>query len=455
MSDEKRVKFVVHSDGSVPAAGDIETGRLLEENPQQPERRPCRGRVFCAKFFRFFFRFILSFLLFRAIIHIVRYDGGPRKLWHGCDGMGGDHPHHGPPGYHHGPHHDRPHGPHHGPPHGRLPGGNGLAPMYNIPKPKPFRGSATWQPSYYGLNSEAMSALVSGKLPATNIGSIFRPSGETCIPTVPVDGLEQFSFNATQFNSITHRVMGNIGSDVFVEATSDSSASFEVHVVVSDPELAKDISLTESRNEEGQIVFQLSGPKWLGQNKCAYARIVLKIPDTTTDLAALRSNFIYGGYKLDKALAHAINFGDFEVNAAVSSIITPPVRASNVVINTVSGTIHGYYRISNSVAVHSVSGKIDVGVNVHKADKSTIVAESVSGSVAVRVAGGFDGSFSARTINGEVEVDDVSDGSNRLHFDKNLSRVKTGTFGPGGNTRAGDSTLKAGVINGDVSVEFE
>ncbi|KAJ2487126.1 hypothetical protein IWW37_005352 [Coemansia sp. RSA 2050] len=450
MSDEKRVKFVVHSDGSVPAAGDIETGCLLEECPQQPERHQCRGRVFCAKFLRFFFGFIFYFLLFRTVIQIVRHSDGLRKLWHGCDGMGGGHPHHGPPGHHHGSHH----GPH-GPPHGRLPGGNELAPMYNIPRPKPFRGSADWQNPYYGLNSVAMSALVSGKLPATDIGSIFRPNSESCIPTIPVDGLERFSFNATQFNSITHRVMGNIGSDVYVEATTDSSASFEVHVMVSDPEIAKDISLTEGRNEEGQIVFQLSGPKWLGQNKCAYARIVLKIPDTTTDLAALRSNFIYGRYKLDKALAHAINFGDFEVNAAVSSIITPPIRASNVVINTVSGTIHGYYRISSSAAVHSVSGKIDVGINVHKADKSTIVAESVSGSVAVRVAGGFDGSFSARTINGEVAVDDVSDGSNRLHFDKNLSRVKTGTFGPGGNTRAGDSSLKAGVINGDVSIEFE
>ncbi|KAJ2014413.1 hypothetical protein GGI14_004864, partial [Coemansia sp. S680] len=54
-----------------------------------------------------------------------------------------------------------------------------------------------------------------------------------------------------------------------------------------------------------------------------------------------------------------------------------------------------------------------------------------------------------------VEVEDDSDGSNRLHFDKNLSRVKTGTFGPDSNTRAGDSSLKAAVINGDVAIEFE
>ncbi|KAJ2827780.1 hypothetical protein FBU31_003085 [Coemansia sp. 'formosensis'] len=300
-----------------------------------------------------------------------------------------------------------------------------------------------------------MSALVNGKLPATDIDSLFYPGGETCIPTIPVDGLEQFTFDTTEFSSITHRVMGNIGSDVYVEPTSDSSASFEVHVVVSDPEIAKDISLTESRNEEGQIVFQLSGPKWLGQNKCAYARIVLRIPNTVTDLVALRSNFIYGKYKLDKSLAHAIKFGDFEVNAAVSNIVTPPIRANNIVVNTVSGTIHGHYRISNTASVHSVSGKIDVGVNVRKADKSTIVVESVSGAVAVRVAGGFDGTFTARTINGEVEVEDGSDGNNRLHFDKNLSRLKTGTFGPDSNTRAGESSLKAAVINGNVSVEFE
>ncbi|KAJ2871548.1 hypothetical protein GGH93_004729 [Coemansia aciculifera] len=439
MSDEKRVKFVVHSDGTIPAAGDIETGCLLEEIPQQPERRQCRGRAFWTRFFRGFFIFIFYFLLIRAVTNVVKNNGGWRKMWHGCDGMGGDHPHRGPPG-HHGPHHH---------------GDNEFTHVYAIPKPKPFRGAAKWDNPYARMNPEAMSALVSGKLAVTDVGSLFYPSGETCIPTIPVDGLEKYSFNTTEFNSITHRVTGNIGSDVYIESTSDSSASFEAHVMVSDPEIAKDISLTEGRNEEGKIVFQLSGPKWLGQNKCAYARIVLKIPDTVTDLVALRSNFIYGKYKLDKSLAHAINFGDFEVNAAVSSIVTPPIRAENIVINTVSGTIHGYYRISSSVSVHSVSGKIDVGVNVRKADKSSIVAESVSGSVTVRVAGGFDGTFLARTINGEVEVEDDSDGSNRLHFDKNLSRVKTGTFGPDSNTRVGDSSLKAAVINGDVSVEFE
>ncbi|KAJ2880107.1 hypothetical protein IWW38_006005, partial [Coemansia aciculifera] len=320
---------------------------------------------------------------------------------------------------------------------------------------KPFRGAAKWANPYNRINPVAMSALVSGKLAATDIGSLFYPGGETCIPTIPVDGLEKYSFNATEFNSITHRVMGNIGSDVHIVPTTDSEASFEVRVMVSDPEIAKDVSLTEGRNEEGKIVFQLSGPKWLGQSKCAYARIVLKIPDTVTDLVALNSNFIYGKYKLHKDLAHAVKFGDFEVNAAVSNIVTPPIHADNIVINTVSGAIHGHYRITSNVSVHSVSGKIDVGVNVRKADKSTIVAESVSGAVAVRVAGGFDGSFVARTINGQVEVEDDSDGSNRLHFDKNLSRVKTGTFGPDSNTRVGDSSLKAAVINGDVSVEFE
>ncbi|KAJ2744447.1 hypothetical protein GGI20_002955 [Coemansia sp. BCRC 34301] len=437
MSDEKRVKFVVHSDGTMPAAaqaGDIETGNLLEESPQQPERRQCRGRLFFAKFFKLLLIYTCCYMVGRMIGHAILSESGLRKLWRGCDGMGSEHPHHGN-------HHGRPH--------------HGHKEEYAIPQTKPFRGAAKWINPYARVNPEAMSALVSGKLAVTDIGSLFYPGGETCIPTIPVDGLEQYTFNATEFNSITHRVMGNIGSDVHIVPTSDSTASFEVRVMVSDPELAKDISLTEGRNEEGQIVFQLSGPKWLGQNKCAYARIVLKIPDTVTDLVALRSNFIYGKYRLDKDLAHAVKFGDFEVNAAVSSIVTPPIHADNVVVNTVSGTIHGYYRITSSVSVHSVSGKIDVGVNVRKADKSAIVAESVSGSVAVRVAGGFDGTFTARTINGEVEVEDDSDGSNRLHFDKNLSRVKTGTFGPDNDTRAGESSLKATVINGDVSVEFQ
>ncbi|KAJ1672120.1 hypothetical protein GGF38_000285 [Coemansia sp. RSA 25] len=436
MSDEKRVKFVVHSDGTIPAAaqaGDIETGNLLEASPQQPERRQCRGRAFFARLFKFLFIYMCGYMAARIIGHTIYSEGGLRKLWRGCDGMGGDRPSHG---HHHG--------------HKEEPGH-----VYAIARPKPFRGAAKWTNPYARVNPEAMSALVSGKLAATDIDALFYPGGEPCIPTIPVDGLEQYTFNATEFNSITHRVMGNIGSDVHIVPTSDSSASFEVHVMVSDPEIAKDISLTEGRNEEGQIVFQLSGPKWLGPNKCAYARIVLKIPDTITDLVALRSNFIYGKYKLDKDLAHAVKFGDFEVNAAVSSIVTPPIHADNIVVNTVSGTIHGYYRVTSGVSVHSVSGKIDVGVNVRKADRSTIVAESVSGSIAVRVAGGFDGAFTARTINGEVEVEDASDGSNRLHFDKNLSRVKTGTFGPDSDTRVGDSSLKAAVINGDVSVEFE
>ncbi|KAJ2885888.1 hypothetical protein IWW38_005277, partial [Coemansia aciculifera] len=94
MSDEKRVKFVVHSDGTIPVTGDIETGHLLEEGPQQPERRQCRGRLFLAKFFKVFLIYVCCYMVGRMIGRAMFSENGLRKLWRGCDGMGEEHPHH-------------------------------------------------------------------------------------------------------------------------------------------------------------------------------------------------------------------------------------------------------------------------------------------------------------------------------------------------------------------------
>ncbi|KAJ2741092.1 hypothetical protein H4S06_005960, partial [Coemansia sp. BCRC 34490] len=87
--------------------------------------------------------------------------------------------------------------------------------------------------------------------------------------------------------------------------------------------------------------------------------------------------------------------------------------------------------------------------------KSAISAGAVSGSVALRVAGGFEGSFSATTISGKAAVEDASDGSSRLRFDKDGNRSKKGTFGPEDAVNPGASSLRAVTVNGNVSVEFD
>ncbi|KAJ2009827.1 hypothetical protein GGI04_000143 [Coemansia thaxteri] len=497
MSDEKPVKYIVHADGHVPdlEAGAAETARLTEEQPQQPQRGSYKKRIL-----KGILKVSLVVLAINLMLILPAHREGDSlfspfgvdrlaKWWKDCGGMGGEHSRHGGdhahglqpfapvrrPGLGHPVDHrpsrpypmpvigaDQPfHRPLPKPLHGaakphRRPTRPYPMPLIGANKmTKPFRGAAKWNKPLAHINPGAMSALVNGKLPATMVDFLFSSGDRTCTPTIPVEGLEKSTFNATEFNKIVHRVVGNIGTDIHVESTTEPMAFFEVRALVSDPEVAEDIKLSETRSEDGEVVFQLTGPKWLGQGKCAHAAIVLRVPETVTDLVALRSSFVYGKYKLSKKLAHSIKFGDFEVNTAVGDIVTPPIYADNVVINTVSGNIHGHYLISSSASVHSVSGKIDIGVNVRKADRSSITAESVSGAVDVRVSGGFAGSFTARTINGEVEVEDVSDGSNRLHFDKDLRRVKTGTYGPENDSRAGESVLRAAVINGDVSVEFE
>ncbi|KAJ2390996.1 hypothetical protein H4S02_001557 [Coemansia sp. RSA 2611] len=376
--------------------------------------------------------------------------------------------------------HPRPH-----PPHRRPPFGHPLSPPhghyspyhphpgkpgYDKPKdltrfrPKPITSAAALTPALKlssafnhasHVNREALNRLIKGDLPATELGRMLLPGGDMCNPTVPVSGLETFTFDPAEFGKIVNKVVGGIGSDISITTTTDDKASLEVTAVASSEELAKEITLTNSTTSDGIVSFHLNGPKWLGKGQCAFANIVLKIPETTTNLVALRNNFVYGNIKVDRKIAHAITFGDFEINAALSPISVPSIRADNVIINSVSGGVHGYFHITNSIALHSVRGRIDAGVNVRKASKSSITAESVTGKVTLRVAGGFDGSFVARAIGGKVEVEDVSDGSSRMHFDKDFPRVKTGTFGPAESTRVGDSSLRATVVSGSVEVEFE
>ncbi|KAJ2353279.1 hypothetical protein GGF43_003535 [Coemansia sp. RSA 2618] len=305
------------------------------------------------------------------------------------------------------------------------------------------------------INRPVLNKLINGELAVSDLGKMLLPVGDVCIPTVPVSGLEKFKFDPAEFGKIVNKVIGGIGSDIHVTTTTDKEASLEVTAMASSEKLAEEITLTQTTDSSGMVSFHLSGPKWLGKDDCAFASVVLRIPETTTALVALRNNFVYGNIKIDRAIAHKITFGDFEINTAMSPIAVPPIRAANVAINSVSGGVHGYFHVSDSIAIHTVRGRIDAGVNVRRASKSTIAAESVSGKVALRVAGGFDGSFVARAIGGEVEVEDVSDGSSRLHFDKDFSRVKAGTFGPADSTRVGDSSLRATAVTGSVEIEFE
>ncbi|KAJ1807253.1 hypothetical protein LPJ75_004849, partial [Coemansia sp. RSA 2598] len=318
-------------------------------------------------------------------------------------------------------------------------------------------GSARWRSAFSRINPEAVSLLNTGKLAIDRVGALFHSSPEDmCIPKIPVPNIDSFTFNTTQLTKISNAVVGVIGADIRVVPTDSDEASYVAHVVASSEEIAGEIALVQSKNEEnGSVAFRLQGPKWLNKGECAYASIVIKLPRSTAAVDMLSNSYVYGNFKLDRELARHVTFGSFDVNAAVSSIATPPIRASDVTINTVSGSIRGHYIVSNGVSIHSVNGRIDAGINVHNAERSSVVAESVSGSVDLRIVGGFDGSFSARTISGNVEVEDMSDGSSRLHFDKNLSRVKTGTFGPADNTRSGESSLRATVVNGNVSIEFD
>ncbi|KAJ2373133.1 hypothetical protein GGI05_007520, partial [Coemansia sp. RSA 2603] len=275
-----------------------------------------------------------------------------------------------------------------------------------------LHGAAKWRGAFSRINTEAVALLNNGELAVSSIGSLFHTSAEDmCIPAIAVPDLDSFTFDPVELSKISSYVIGVVGADVRIEASDDKDASYTAHVMVSSSKIAEEISLTQTKGEDGSVVFKLQGPKWLPRGECAYASIVVKIPKTTKEIASLYTSYVYGNLKVDRALARQVTFGEFGVNAAVSSINTPPLRAADISINTVSGGIHGHYIVSNGVSIHSVNGKIDAGINVHNAERSNIVAESVSGSVALRIVGGFDGTFTARTINGAVEVEDMSDGT--------------------------------------------
>ncbi|KAJ2083221.1 hypothetical protein H4R24_000958 [Coemansia sp. RSA 988] len=330
------------------------------------------------------------------------------------------------------------------------------------PKPIKFTGSSDKLLAYNKnrltdrINPLALNLLSQGKLPAAKISSLFKSGrGDVCVPVVPVNGLENVSFNLSEFPKISNKVVNGIGADINVVKTTGSEASFEISAMASTQEIADKISLSVNKDSDGAISFELIGPKWLGKKDCAYAKIVLKIPESTTNLVALDNAYVYGNFRLDRDIARKVTFGDFSVNAAVSHISIPPIRAQNVMINSIVGGVHGFFHVSDSLNIHTVRSDVDVGVNVRKADKSTIKAESVSGQVSLRVAGGFDGSFSTSTITGQTEVEDASDGSGRLHFIRENPHRKAGTFGPADSMKPGQSTLHASSIAGNVQVEFE
>ncbi|KAI9504111.1 hypothetical protein BX070DRAFT_129195 [Coemansia spiralis] len=305
------------------------------------------------------------------------------------------------------------------------------------------------------VDPKSLMGLIQGSLPTFRLGSLLRPIGDVCIPTVPVSDIDPYTFDPTEFDKITHTVIGAIGSDISIVPTSDGKASYVVKAMASSQEIADKVSFVVDTDSEGNIKFKLHGPKLIGREDCIYANIVLKVPQSVANLTALNTNYIYGKFSLDRKVAHDVVFGDFAVNAAVGPLSIPPVHANNARINVISGDIHGFYHITEGASINTVNGKIDVGVNVSKASKSDISAASVSGTVSLRVAGGFDGKFSASTLNGKVVIEDASDGSNRLHFDKDYGRSKSGTFGPENEGQAGESSLKASAVNGNVSVEFD
>ncbi|KAJ1733805.1 hypothetical protein LPJ61_001393 [Coemansia biformis] len=450
MSDEKQALCAEHPDAEHPAAcvpqppADLEAGGC--------QRRQCdaraRGKCILKKALLIFAGYILVRVVLHAVVggpgmfHRVYHHGLAHSWGYGCDDAVPAVAHHRPHPWAHAD-------------------GDRKRPSTHI-RPKPIHFS---RPSKLGphtpsalasrINPEALTALIKGELPVARVADVFRHTAELCVPVVPVEGLEKVVFSPAEFGKISNRVVGGIGADVHIApATAGDEATFEVIAMASSQKIADQISLSVTKGSDGDISLQLDGPKWLGKGDCAYAKVVLRIPESVTVLPALRSSFIYGSITVDRALARAVAFGDFEIDAALSPIAVPPIRANNVVINSVSGGVRGYFHIGSSISIHSVRSDIDAGVNVHKASTAAIAAESLTGEVSLRVAGGFDGSFRVHTVTADVDVEDASDGSNRLHFDKDLARVKAGTFGPADSTRAGNSTLKASTVSGPVRVEF-
>ncbi|KAJ1956398.1 hypothetical protein EC988_001366, partial [Linderina pennispora] len=431
---------------------DIETG-LLNEQPVR--RQPCRGKKVLKRLAIFLVAFFtLRLVLFHAVHHnngqLMRSVFGNERV----DRWMAKHPCHG------------------GEQWGKMEGGswvdvyysNGQQPTKQIEETVAHileQINRSVRPAFQmmassRINHTALAALSRGELAATDIDSLFRVNhNDICVPIVPVEGLETFTFDPTKFTKISQVVRGGIGSSVRIVSTSASEATFSVRALASDPKIAEQISLKQTTDEEGNISFVLDGPKILRQGECAYADIVLSLPSTLTSLDLLRTGFVYGQFDLDSKLARAIDFGKFEVNSVTGKLQIPPIHGEDLAINTVTSDVHGHYFVRNSINIHTVKADINVGVNVAKAPKSTIVIETVSGAINTRVSGGFDGSFLARNIvGGRVSVEDASDGSNRLHFVKDHGNYKSGTFGPADSTQAGESVLRANAISGEIYIEF-
>ncbi|KAJ2395989.1 hypothetical protein GGI23_004090, partial [Coemansia sp. RSA 2559] len=194
------------------------------------------------------------------------------------------------------------------------------------------------------VDRESLSALIQGSLPSSKLGALFRTPGDTCVPSIPVDGIEAFAFDPTETSSIIQTVVGAIGSDINIVPTTDDKASFTARVMASSQDIADKITLKMNTDNEGQISFVLDGPKLISKDECAYAIIELRIPKTVANLDALRTNYIYGKYELDRSIARNVAFGDFSIATAVGPVMTPPINANNVAINVVSGNVHGFYR---------------------------------------------------------------------------------------------------------------
>ncbi|ORX64159.1 hypothetical protein DL89DRAFT_262701 [Linderina pennispora] len=249
------------------------------------------------------------------------------------------------------------------------------------------------------INHTALAALSRGELAATD--SRFP------VPRQPQRYLRAY------FSPRSPRLSaGSIGSSVRIVSTSASEATFSVRALASDPKIAEQISLKQTTDEEGNISFVLEGPKILRQGE-----------SSTSCIPA----FVYGQFDLDSKLARAIDFGKFEVNSVTGKLQIPSIHGEDL------DDQHGDKRCERPLLCCRRRW-----CQCCQGPKSTIVIETVSGTINTRVSGGFDGSFLARNIvGGRVSVEDASDGTNRLHFVKDYGNYKSGTFGPADSTQAG------------------
>ncbi|KAJ2847793.1 hypothetical protein J3B02_004088, partial [Coemansia erecta] len=93
MSDEKRVKYTVHSNGDIPALkGDIETGYSYEQPQPQHQRGQRTGHR--GRFLKKLVIFLSAFVAFQLVLHMVPVHHHGRHLWHKVlGGHGGAHGH--------------------------------------------------------------------------------------------------------------------------------------------------------------------------------------------------------------------------------------------------------------------------------------------------------------------------------------------------------------------------